>query len=153
MSKKDNENENAYEDVADDIINGNNIFTDENFPTIILNKIWSYLIDEAPFDDSITLTCKNFRNITYNHPSHASRFHFRLEPLFKLNDIERNHNKFQIGAALTPATKRAIIVPSVKDAITDNTNVTFAFKQLKGMYPNNDISKQWIQTHVLYNCY
>ena len=111
--------------------NGNNIFTDERFPVIILNKIWSYLIDEAPFDDNITLTCKAFRNITYNHPSHASRFHFRLQPLFKLNDIEKNHNKFQIGAAVTPATRRAIIVPSVKDAITNNPNATFPFKQLK----------------------
>ena len=112
-------------------LNNNNLFTDENFPKIILNKIWSYLIDEAPLDDGLTLTCKTFRDITYQHPSHSSRFHFRLEPLFILNNFKTNHNKFQIGAPTTPATKRAIIVTSINDAIINNKNITFPFHQIK----------------------
>mmetsp|Transcript_1227 Transcript_1227/g.1856 ORF Transcript_1227/g.1856 Transcript_1227/m.1856 type:complete len:453 (-) Transcript_1227:47-1405(-) len=111
--------------------NNNDVFTDKNFPQIVLNTIWSYLIDEAPLADGLVLTCKSFRDLTYHHPSHSTRFHFRLEPHFKLNHVERNHNKFQIGAALTPATKRAIIVPNVKDAIVKNANVTFPFHALK----------------------
>ena len=78
---------------------GNDIFTTETFPQVILDRIWSYLIDEAPLQDGVVLTAKTFRDITYNHPSHASRFHFRLEPSFKFS--ASNHNKFQIGANVT----------------------------------------------------
>eukprot|EP01084_Bolivina_argentea_P177508 306941_1 len=126
-------------DIIDDLIHksesndepNNDLFTDITFPKAVLNKMWSYLIDEAPFDDVLVLTCKAFRDLTYHHPSHGSRFHFRLEPNFDLNSPDTNHNKFQIGAAVTPATKRAIIVKSVEDAIINNKNITFPFHSLK----------------------
>ena len=108
-----------------------NPFSDSTFPLKILNKIWSYLIDETPLQDALVLTCKSFRDLTYNHPSHATRFHFRLEPQFKLNSAATNTNYFQIGASVTPATRRAIIVKSVEDAITNNENKTFPFHSLK----------------------
>eukprot|EP00485_Elphidium_margaritaceum_P023960 CAMPEP_0202713670 /NCGR_PEP_ID=MMETSP1385-20130828/57682_1 /ASSEMBLY_ACC=CAM_ASM_000861 /TAXON_ID=933848 /ORGANISM="Elphidium margaritaceum" /LENGTH=434 /DNA_ID=CAMNT_0049374095 /DNA_START=33 /DNA_END=1337 /DNA_ORIENTATION=- len=111
--------------------NNNHLFTDEHFPVMVLNNIWSYLIDEAPLADSLVLTCRSFRALTYNHPSHASRFHFRLQPHFTLNQLATNHNKFQIGADLTPATKRAIIVCNVEDAITNNPHRVFPFHSLK----------------------
>ena len=113
------------------IQNDGGFFTDVKTPKSVVDKIWSYLFNENPFEDGMVLTCTAFRDITYGHPSHSARYHFRLEPDFKFHNNDANIHGFQIGCNISPAARRAVLVKSIADAVLNQTKLTFPFHNLK----------------------
>eukprot|EP01084_Bolivina_argentea_P095532 171733_1 len=81
----------------------------------ILYHIFAFLIDEAPLEDGLVLTCKKFRFATYNHPIKFSKhYHVRIDPTFRFTKKRiKNDKMFQIGAPIAPATKQAIIINNI----------------------------------------
>ena len=96
----------------------------------IFYHIFGLLIDEAPLEDGLVLTCKKFRFITYNHPiKFPKHYHVRIDPKFKFGkDKVIDDNRFQIGAPIAPATKQAVVINNINGI---NNNKIFPFKRMR----------------------
>eukprot|EP01084_Bolivina_argentea_P304129 525170_1 len=120
-----------------------NIFTSPKIPMSTYLKIWTYLLNEAPFDDNLVLTSTLFRDITYNHPIFVSSFHLRLDPSFKFT--KNNHNKFQIGSNISVAAHKSVIINNIENIITNKHKPKFPFHSMKIF----EIAKSCTKSHVI----
>eukprot|EP01083_Nonionella_stella_P018979 52800_1 len=96
----------------------------------ILFHVLGFLIDEAPLEDSLVLTCSKFRWYTYNHPiKFPKHYHVRVDPLFRFSKARiKDDTMFQIGCSIAPATKQAVVINNI-NGITNNQ--IFPFQNMR----------------------
>ena len=112
-------------------INANKDFDVLQLEDNILYHIFAFLIDEAPLEDGIVLSCRKFRFITYHHPiKFPKHYHVRIDPNFRFGTNKINDDsKFQIGAPIAPATKQAVVINNINGII--NNNKIFPFQNMR----------------------
>ncbi|ETO18952.1 hypothetical protein RFI_18295 [Reticulomyxa filosa] len=65
----------------------------DQLPWTLLIPIFSFLLDEAPLPDCLTLVSKTFRQVTYAHPHLLFGFGVRVDPSFSF----KANQALQIG--------------------------------------------------------
>eukprot|EP01084_Bolivina_argentea_P095533 171734_1 len=113
-----------------DFIDENQDFDILELEDNILYHIFAFLIGKAPLEDGLVLTCKKFRYTTYNHPiKFPKHYHIRVDPTFRFTKKRiKNDKMFQIGAAIAPATKQAIVINNINGILN---NKIFPFQNMR----------------------